>query len=71
MKELPTISWTFDGSAPNSGSWPYWMVWMNFGSTEEKIVMHMFEGEIVAYKGDTIHRDSVGRVFVIRGQSKD
>lgn len=73
MSSLPTVSWVFPGASAdttaNWGTWPRWVVALNFACDDERMIIHTLEGQIIAYKGDTIHRNTVGLMHVVRAQA--
>jgi hypothetical protein len=68
MSTLPTVSWVYPGTDTPTSEWPRWVIFLNFGADAEKIIVHDWEGRIVCRKGDTLHRDSVGRMFVVKAR---
>ncbi|RYD56951.1 MAG: hypothetical protein EOP83_21190 [Verrucomicrobiaceae bacterium] len=70
MSKLPTVSWTYPGppTSPTFQDWPAWVVFLNFACDAEKFIVHDWEGPIVCLKGDTLHRDSVGKMFVVKAR---
>lgn len=65
---LPTVSWVYPGTSVPTTEWPKWIIFLNFGADEEKIVVHDWDGKIICLKGDTLHRDSVGRMYVVKSR---
>ncbi len=48
---------------------PAWLVACNFGRSAGRLVVHILEGQLVLFPGDTLVRDAAGLMWIERAEA--